>query len=228
MTITEKIRSLTSQLYPTGLAFRIVPHTWREAFDKALTLSEAKAYETICNIRSGLLPDNEDFTTADAEGWERALALPFVAGLTLEERKLRISRKIAHPGGILNRQSANYLELQLHREGFTDVKVYENDNLDAAATLFGNSNIDLQANDAQCGERLAGEEYPEVLTNSKTNDFDLNFMWGVSNLRPTFLISGDPITTAAGVDANREQEFRELILKTKPAQTVAWLNINYV
>jgi len=56
---------------------------------------------------------------------------------------------------------------------------------------------------------------------------DSYFLIG-ANYRSTFFIAGSSLTTPASVDINRKNEFRQLILKIKPVQTVALLNLNYV
>jgi hypothetical protein len=48
-----------------------------------------------------------------------------------------------------------------------------------------------------------------------------------SNYRSTFYIAGSTITTFATLDIARKNEFRQLVLQLKPAQTVAFLFINF-
>lgn len=47
-------------------------------------------------------------------------------------------------------------------------------------------------------------------------------------LRATFYISGPSFPSVVTVPLNRKDEFRQLVLKYKPAQTVAFMYINYV
>jgi len=47
-------------------------------------------------------------------------------------------------------------------------------------------------------------------------------------LRSTFFIMGDTFPSIVDVPLNRKREFRDLILKLKPAQTIALLYVNYV
>ncbi len=233
MAIIDDIRKLTKQLFPTGLVFRVLPNTWKSVLINALTKSENRAYERIYGISYGLLPDNDNFTVQDAEEWENTLDISNVSGLTLDERKARIARKIAHPGGVLNRQSAAYLQAQLQAEGFTDVYVYDN--------RFGANNdtpespntqmkplIDLQSGNFQSGQNQSGAYYPQQIITSLDSNVDDHYYWGENNLTPSFFISSDNIDSAAEVDSGREIEFRQLILKTKPLQTVAYLNVNFI
>lgn len=228
MSISDKIKALTQQLYPTGILFKIVSKTWKNAFVNGLIKCEARAYSDTLNILSGLLPDNDDFTSNDAERWESALKLPEISGLTLSERKMRITRKIGHPGGVLNRQSSEYLERQLHDAGFTNLFVYDNLSGQSPNVAMGESLEVYQLGNAQCGQRPLAQIYPKKIINSKVNEYDKNFMWGLGNLTPTFFISADPITATAQVNSTRESELRELILKIKPAGTVGYLNINFI
>lgn len=77
------------------------------------------------------------------------------------------------------------------------------------------------------GNDLNGIQYNSVVVNSLSNAADETFDIG-ENYRSTFFIGGEIPGTFANVDANRETEFRQLILKLKPSQTVAYLLINYI
>jgi hypothetical protein len=65
-----------------------------------------------------------------------------------------------------------------------------------------------------------------LVANSLSASADSSFDIG-ENYRSTFFIGGEIPGTFADVDANRETEFRQLILKLKPSQTIAYLLINY-
>lgn len=71
-----------------------------------------------------------------------------------------------------------------------------------------------------------GFTYNEVVANEISAAADFGFNTG-SNLRSTFFIGGEEIGTFASVPANREAEFRQLILRIKPVQTIGFLLINY-
>lgn len=47
-------------------------------------------------------------------------------------------------------------------------------------------------------------------------------------LRATFFIGSDTLFNPVNVPLSRKDEFRQLILKLKPAQTIAWLFVNYI
>jgi hypothetical protein len=76
------------------------------------------------------------------------------------------------------------------------------------------------------GNDLNGVQYNSLVANSLSASADSSFDIG-ENYRSTFFIGGEIPGTFADVDANRETEFRQLILKLKPSQTIAYLLINY-
>lgn len=77
------------------------------------------------------------------------------------------------------------------------------------------------------GNELNGIEYIALIANSLDPNSDAGFSIG-TNYRSTFFIGGEEPGTFADVDAERETEFRQLVLKIKPSQTIAYLLINYV
>jgi len=239
MTTQQKIMALTRQLYPTGRAFKMPAGGWLEKLHHALSISEAKAYNDAVSLLNGLLPDNPNFTEEDASTWEVRLGMIDGTGTPLEDRKLAIRRKYNHPGNIKARQHYLYVQGQLRAAGF-DVYVHENRFDDGAygyetrtpVEIAGYGGLvqfqlkDHQLNDAQ----LAGG-WGQQVVNSINNAEDAGFNVG-SHFRNTFFIGGadlsSPSTAYAYVPANREREFRKLILTLKPAHMVAYLFIVYI
>ena len=72
-----------------------------------------------------------------------------------------------------------------------------------------------------------GWTYNEIIANEISAAADFGFNTG-ENLKSTFFIGGEVAGTFADVDADREAEFRQLVLRIKPVQTVAFLLINYI
>jgi len=72
-----------------------------------------------------------------------------------------------------------------------------------------------------------GYTYTNKVVNSIPTDGDLFFDIG-SNYRASFFIGGNPLGTFADVDIERRDEFRQLILKLKPTQSVGFLFVNYI
>lgn len=209
-------------------------NSYLESLMYALSLSENRAYNDGLSIQNSILPDNSDFTSDDATDWERRLGMIVSPLVDLDLRKLAIKRKMNHPGDIKSRQHYLYIEGQLRAAGF-DVYVYENrfpyGGSYYTRTLFdiiGGVGIDdLQHGDKQHGDSQHGGTYSNIIANYIDETLDSNFAIP-SNLRCTFFIGGSPLGQFANVPIERKQEFRQLILKLKPAQMVGYLLINYI
>ena len=241
MTTQQKIMALTRQLYPTGRAFKMPAGGWLEKLHHALGISEAKAYNDAVSLLNGLLPDNPNFTEEDASTWEVRLGMIDGTGTPLEDRKLAIRRKYNHPGNIKARQHYLYVQGQLLAAGF-DVYVHENRFDDGAYGYETRTPVEIagyggvagtqHGNGLQHGADVQhGGKWAQQVVNSINNTEDAAFNPG-SHLRNTFFIGGadlsSPSTAYAYVPANREREFRKLILTLKPAHMVAYLFIVYI
>jgi hypothetical protein len=253
MTIQEEITQLNRRLYPKGRAFKMPFGGVFDRVNNALAISEAQAYSDALSILYSILPDNPNFTTEDAQEWERRLGLITNTSLTLEQRKAALIRKINHPGTIKPRQAQAYIEGQLQAAGF-NVYVYENipaqDPVTVMATALGDvseydtgsygeltygSGTDtaintlitpIQYGQFEFGQGEYGGNYNNKVMNYLEPSLDLYQSQGI-NFRASFFIGGNPIGTFANIPASRETEFRQLILKLKPAQTVAFLFVTY-
>lgn len=228
------ILALTKQLYPTGRAFKMPKGGFFEKLHLALNESENRAYNAAYGLLDNILPDNANFTEADAYDWERRLGLITGLGVSLEDRKKAIKRKINHPGIIAARQHYLYIQAQLQAAGF-EVYVYEN-RFPYGNTYYTRSILDitsgigindLQHGDLQHGDAQHGGAYGNIIVNHISETLDQQF-YVTNNLRNTFFIGGNPLGSFANITLNRKDEFRQLILKLKPAQMVGYLLINYV
>lgn len=241
MSSLEKIKALTKQLYPTGRAWNMPENGVFDKLTDGLIESENQAYIDGLSILDSILPDNDNFTADDAERWEQRLGLITNTSVSLADRKLAIIRKMNHPGTIPARQNWLYLQNQLQAAGF-DVYVYENifpdgvggfetlsptDIVGASVVHLWEHGIDAEMGDVEHGTFYAGSVYENCVANYINEDLDAWFNTG-DNLRNTFFISGPYIDTFANIDINRKEEFRQLILKLKPLQTVAFLFVNFV
>lgn len=253
--IGDKLLRLTKQLLPKGRSFFIGENSMKERVERALLVSEEQFVLDSLSILDSILPDNDNFTVYDAELWEQRLGLISNPLVSLADRKLAIIRKMNHPGDILARQSADYIQGQLQLAGF-NVYVHENLNgqspqsililplginemgsdaeMDAnfemgnAETYYSGLFIYNEMGDFEMGGTEMGEViYSNMVANSVDELPDQSFDLGNSYLC-TFIIGGQTFGTFADVDVNRKDEFRQLILKLKPAQTVGLLFINYV
>lgn len=235
MSIKDEILKLTNQLYPTGRAFRMTNFGYRKAVHSALADSEAQAFDDAASILDVIIPDNENFTSADATDWERRLGLITNLSVPLADRKAAILRKMQSPG--VNPAKGHYLYMQdqLQAAGF-DVYVHENlfplypTGIDSVApnSIYGNANFKpLRFGAFRFGQRNFGGYYNNKIANSIYQVVDNNFNVG-NSFRATFFISGATLGTYANVLASREQEFRQLILNLKQVQDIGFLFINYI
>jgi len=219
-----KFVNLTRQLYPTSRAWILKLGSVFEKFHKALSKSEARAYDVIRSLTDSILPDNDDFSEADALNWERALGMFQQTELYIETRKQAIARKYNHPGTQKNRQHYKYIEAQLQAAGF-DAYIYENRTpyVDPRITTYGTP---FYGEDAYGGTSIIGGY--EVIANYVEPEKDLTYNIGAdSRLFATFFIGGSTFGSRATIPSGRKLEFRELVLTLKPAQTVAaWVTID--
>jgi len=222
----QTILNLTKRLYPTGRAFNIPIGSWKEAFYKGLIKSENRAYSDALSILDSILPDNDNFTEQDAANWERRLGIFGNENSSLDDRKLAIERKINHPGEAKARQHYLYIEGELRKAGF-DVYVHENTVGTDPTVYVGTAFKAVHATNVQHGQITHGQSNLKVVANSI--DPAIDRLYSVqSPYNHLFFIGGQTLGDFADVDANRETEFRDLILNLKPVQNVAILLINYV
>ena len=100
--------------------------------------------------------------------------------------------------------------------------------------MGGNINFSLVVN--HIDELLDSSYYDQFLTGAKSSQYG-DAEYGVAEmggtftflqaLRSSFFVSGDTETDMANVLSNRKDEFRQLILRIKPVQSVGILLINY-
>lgn len=240
MSILTKIRSLTKSLYPTGRVFRQSSGGVLDQLQNGLSLSEQRAYDDAVSILDSALPDNDNFTSQDATDWERRLGLITNSAVPLADRKLAIIRKMNHPGEFAARQHFLYIQTQIRLAGF-DVYLHENifdpypygdpvTNTPFNLASLVNEDFVAAYNNFEFGELQYGQigEYGlSLVVNNIEEAKDAIFDVG-DNLRSTFFVGGLEIGQFADVDLNRQDEFRQLILRLKPTQTVGYLFINYI
>lgn len=234
MEVIDKIKTLMRQMLPNGLAFRHPLDGYQDGLQNALAISEAQCYEDAMSVLFSILPDNDNFTSTDATLWEQRLGLISNSSVPLVDRKLAILRKMNHPGAIPARQNYRYLERELRAAGF-DVYVYENrfatyptgyEVINPLVASGGIGGVAARHGLILHGRARHGIHYQNIIANHIDESVDWMFDIG-NNLKSTFFIGYTPFGTFADVDENRKDEFRELILKIKPVQTVGFLLVNY-
>lgn len=226
--VTESLRDLSLQLYPTGRAWYMPENGIFQKFHDALNLSFARVLLEGQQTIDSTFPDNENFSVQDAELWEVRLGLITNESLSLDTRKLAIKRRLSYPNNIKARQHPFFIESQLQAAGF-DVYVHENTfPYQAPGDIIAISLNNVQhGGDTQHGnsQQHGGDNF-DVIANS-VNPLE-DFAIGSGNLWSTFFIGGVNLGDMASVPSSRVIEFRELVLKLKPAHTAAFTFINYI
>lgn len=232
--ILERIIRLTRRLYPKGRSFGMIIGSLLERVHRALGRSEKRIYDDSVSVLDTILPDNNNFTTVDATRWEERLGMITNPLVSLENRKLAIKRKLNHPGTIPARQSIDYIQDQLQAAGF-DVFCYRSTNQLPNQILTPVQMLPLaQHNDdiLHMGSNVyhADTNGPVIFSDCVANHIDaaLDANFPISNTAYYFIISSANIATFADVPIARKNEFRQLILRLKPVNSVALLFINYV
>lgn len=224
---SQHILNQTKRLYPTGRAWRLAIDSIFEQVHLALRDSELNAYNAARAILDKILADNANFTAQDASDWERRLGIAASNATSLASRRAAILRKYGHPGNVLGRSSAVYIEGQLQAAGF-NVFVHENLTGTDPSTFFTTANFTFGDTDAFFGElAVFGSGATDFLVvNSLDPGRDAQFQLG-SDFRNTFFIGGQTLGDFATVPQTRETEFRQLILSLKAAHLAAALLVNY-
>lgn len=241
MSYTEDILlQLSKDMQPSGRAFKVPQGGIYDRLLQALIVRRAEAYEDAVSTLNSIIPDNDNFTAQDCTDWCRRLGLIDTPDAPLSDRKAAIFQKMAYPGrDNPPRQAADFLQYQLREAGF-DVYVYENIFPTGSpvtyvtktpSEILGSPVAYAVLGGFELGEAELGMTWADLgvtlCVNYLEEDKDAVFDVG-SNYRSTFYIAGDPITAFASVDADRKDVFRQMILKYKPAQTCAFLFVNYI
>jgi hypothetical protein len=225
MSIFDKFIALTRQLYPKGRAFRMPDGGPLLTLHEALAESESQAYADAVSVLDNILPDNDNFSEEDAAQWERRFGLITNESVSLQDRSAAIKRKINFPGQQKARGHYLFIQAQLQLAGF-NVYVHENTGLVYPDTFNPSGLIYVQHGDIEHGDSDHGSTWGDIIANNLDPVKDQSFSIG-ENLRSTFYICGSVLGTYASIDADRVTEFRQLVLKLKPGQTVAFLLLHY-
>lgn len=223
------IRKLTAQLFANGRAFRIVRNSVKEKIFNALSISEGFFAKDADSILDHILPDNPNFTAYDALLWETRLGINSNPATDLEDRKAAIIQKLNHPGNILARQSADYIQQQLQLAGF-NVYVHENPNELDPSTVFGliYSGIAIHSpliQHMQTGMVHGSTNLWHDVVANKIDPIQDQYFDAPGR---TFFICGQSLGDFASIPEARKSEFRQLVLQLKRAKSVAYLAINYI
>lgn len=218
---------LVNQLYPTGRAWYMPENGVFENLHKAFNINFFKVIQNYKALFDSSLPDNDNFTQDDASFLEFKYGLITNELTPLDLRKKALLRKIGRSNNIRPRQSQLYIQQQLNEAGF-EVFVHANEPpyQSISELLSGSSESSEHGDDFQHGgaSQHGGTTF-EVVANSINQEFVSSPLQ--SQLWATFFIGGENLGETANVPEVRRREFRELILKLKPAQLYVYLLINY-
>lgn len=227
------LTKLIKQLLPKGRAFRFPAGGNAAQTIDAVSEVYSAALSEVKGILDTVLPDNDNFTAADASIWERRLGLTQYSP-DLTRRKQAIMRKLNFPGECLGRLSKNYIESQLRAAGF-DVYVHQNKFSDGQGGWTVINPGDGSGGYTQHGLAVHGIDthgsngfpYDSRITNHVNKIYEPTTPYTATQLRATFFICGSVFPNFAYVPAERERELRQLILTLKAQHTVGFLIVQY-
>lgn len=241
MAVKDDILLLFRKLLPNGLAFKFPYGGTMEKLYQGIIGDESTPYSLVyerldaLNVLDVMIPDNDNFTIDDAHDWYRRLGIYDSGTVSLSDMKAAILQKMSWAVNPINQQHYTYIQAQLVAAGFTDCVLYENRFGTGGESVNPYFIFGVPIDSAICGVPrcgtsrigfLGGSDGLTKCVNYIEESKDIDFVIG-SNYRSTFIVSSASIGTAANVPLARKQEFRQLLLKLKSAQTVGILHINY-
>ena len=224
---TSVFRELTRQLYPTGRVWWMKKNSIFSRFHEAINRSFIRVILDANLTIESTFPDNENFDVNDCELWEYRLGLISNPLLSVEVRRQTILRKMAYPLGVKARQHQLFIENQLQLSGF-NVWVHENFKPYQTPSEIVSLSLDntQHGGDTQHGlGTVHGSLGFDVIANLDTPNESYSIG---GNIWATFFIGGETLGDLATVPQIRQQEFKELVLRLKPAHLVAFTFINYI
>lgn len=224
---------MVALLYPTGRAWNLPEGGNFASFHAGINLLLVQSALDAAATLDATFPDNVNFDSGDADLWEYRYGIEYNPSLTLTQRMNNLYQAMAFPQNILHRQSPDYIESVLQAHGF-NIKIYQNIFFDGGGNLYQKTPAQILGtvvNTTQFGSSTefgSNTEFGgvgfDVIANSETTE---SYSTG-GNLWATFFIAGNTISSIATISIARQTEFRRLVLKLKPAHTVAFLLINFV
>jgi hypothetical protein len=231
----QELIDMVNLLYPTGRVWLLPEKGSFRSIHDVINNSIIKVKDFCNEMIDSYFPDNDNFTEEDCDFWENKLGLITSNSLSLEKRKEIILRKIAFPQNIKARQGLDYIQSQIDLYGF-DVKIYENIFIDENGNYYHANPVDVIGEASLTTQHGFPTQHGQS-TQHGNGSFDIiannirdevYSIGGNQNLWATFFIaSKDSLYMGATVPNERKKEFKELILKLKPAHLIAFCLINY-
>lgn len=244
----SQITSFTKRLFPKGIGLRFKDAGNIDSLIKGVSGTSQKYFEGVHAIYDSMMPDNDNFSIADADAWEKKIGIIQAPGVGLDDRKAAIYQKMFFPVYAAPRQHYLFIQDQLRAAGF-DVYIHLNpsglspeeilspidalfhgddvehaDAIEHASFAIINSQHD---SDLEHGDEVEhGASFDNVVVNYLERDRDASYLFA-NNFKFAFYIAGPTLTEFADVTLSRREEFRQLILQLKPMHTQAFLFINF-
>jgi len=233
--LVSLFNKFTKTLYPTGRAFNLPLNGNFDNVHKAINNSFVRLIQDSYSFIDSQFPDNDNFDLKDCQLWEYRLGISASSTTPLNVRKQAIYQKMAYPGSSKYRLSKDFIQEQITAAGF-NVTIFENKFFEGGEWVYKTpaqiTSITLKstqhANSTLHGDGTThGSTGFDVIANEAKNTPE-SFVIGSGNLWSTFFICGPTLGSYATVTASRQIEFKELILKLKPAHLTAFTFINYL
>lgn len=232
--LTDILANLSRQLYPTGRSWWLQNNSVFDKFHKAINVNFIRLIQDSDLTIDSSIPDNVNFNLDDVLLWEYRLGLTSNSLVSYENRVAAIRRKMAYPSNVKARQHPLFIEQQLRQAGF-DVYIHENRFFEGGEWIYKTPDdiIALSLNLTEHGvgtQHGGGTQHGYINFDVIANETELieSYSVGPANLWATFFIGGASLGDSASVPVSRLIEFKELVLKLKPAHTVAFSFINYI
>ena len=232
--VSSLMANLATQLYPTGRAWYMLKDSIMQKFHSAINVSFVRLVDDSRQTLDSCFPDNENFSEEDCNLWEYRFGMRTNSALSLSVRRNAILQRMARGRNVLARQHIKYLEYQLQLAGF-NVFLHENGFIEGGVRVFKRPQdiLILMTENVQHGgstQHGIGIQHGGVNSEVIANSYKKNELYSVADeyLWATFFIGGEDLGTTAEIPENRVEEFRELVLKLKPAHLVAFTFINYI
>jgi hypothetical protein len=234
VSFTNLLSDLVVQLYPTGKAFNMLRFGIMDKFHTALNISFVRFFQDCQSTIDSCFPDSENFNEDDCSLWEYRFGMKTNLLLNVQTRREAIFRRMSRGRNIKARQHIAYIQYQLQQAGF-NVYVYENGFIESGVLVYKRPEevLALQSSQLQHGgssQHGLGSQHGSLDSDIIANSQEPNesFSVGDSSLWASFFIGGSTLGTMATIPQIRQEEFRELVLKLKPAHLVAFTFISYV
>lgn len=228
------LSDLAVQLYPTGRAFNMFKYDIKDKLHSAINVQFIRFLQDARLTLDSCFPDNDNFDVNDCALWEYRFGMVTNELLDLSTRKAAIFRRMSRGRNIPARQHILYMQYQLQLAGF-DVYIYENGFIEGGVLVHKRPEdiLFLQPENVQHGgntQHGIGVQHGGINHDVIANSYQPNELYSVGDdyLSKTFFIGGPTFGTTAIVREARQKEFRELVLKLKPAHLVAFTFIEYL